>query len=186
VLVDPTGVITCVAADCSAQAGASTATQLNCPGQVVSPGLINAHDHLTYQNPPYVPATSLVNERFEHRHNWRKGQSPHTNVQTIGLGVPEATNADRFAEVRQVISGTTSVVTHGTWSTQLNGMLRNLDTSTSQGQLGSITGALGVVSETFPWHQRGRAQRVPLPRRAGQLRGRSQVGLRARRRARAR
>lgn len=150
VLVDASGVIACVAADCSTDANAAAATQINCAGQVVSPGLINAHDHLTYQNPPYVPATALVDERFEHRHNWRKGQGVHTNVQSLALGVPEAANADRFAEVRQVMAGTTSVVTHGTWSTQLNGMLRNLDTSTSQGQLGTITGAQGVVSETFP------------------------------------
>lgn len=155
VLVDMSGVITCVAADCSAETGAADATQINCPGQVVSPGLINSHDHLTYQNPPYVPAPTLVDERFEHRHNWRKGQGVHTGVQSLALGVPEAPNADRFAEVRQVISGTTSVVTHGTWSTQLNGMLRNLDTTVSQGQLGNITGAQGVVSETFPCNDSG-------------------------------
>ncbi len=159
VLIDGAGLITCVAADCSAETGASTATHISCPDQVVSPGLINAHDHLTYQNPPYVPATNLKDERFEHRHNWRKGQGAHTGVQTIALGVPEAANGDRFAEVRQVLSGTTSVVTHGTWSTQLNGMLRNLDTTSSQGQLqGSaapITGAQGVVSETFPCNDSG-------------------------------
>ena len=150
VLIDAAGLITCVAADCSTAAGATGATTLSCPGQVVSPGLINAHDHLTYQNPPYVPAATLVNERFEHRHNWRKGQAGHTGVQTLALGVPEPTNGDRFAEVRQVMAGTTSIVTHGSWSTQLNGLLRNLDTSVAQGQLGSITGANGVVSQTFP------------------------------------
>ncbi len=153
VLIDGTGTITCVAADCTA--GAGTATRIDCPGQVVSPGLINAHDHLTYQNPPYVPAATKVAERFEHRNNWRKGQAGHTNVQTIALGVTEPVNADRFAELRQVMAGTTSVVTHGTWSTQLNGLLRNLDTTPAQGQLGTITGARGVVSETFPCNDSG-------------------------------
>jgi large repetitive protein len=150
VLIDAAGLITCVAADCASETGASGATTISCPGQVVSPGLINAHDHLTYQNPPYVPAPALVNERFEHRNNWRKGQAGHTGVQTLALRVPEPTNADRFAEVRQVMAGTTSVVTHGSWSTQLNGLLRNLDTTPAQGQLGSITGSRGVVSQTFP------------------------------------
>ena len=78
VLIDAAGLITCVAADCSTQAGASTATVIACPGQIVSPGLINAHDHMTYQNPPYVPAAAVKDERFEHRNNWRKGQAGHT------------------------------------------------------------------------------------------------------------
>jgi cysteine-rich repeat protein len=150
VLIDAAGLITCVGPDCSAETGAATATTIACPDQIVSPGLINAHDHLTYQNPPYVPAAAVVDEKFEHRHNWRRGQQGHTGVQTIALAVPEPTNGDRFAEVRQVMSGTTSVVTHGSWSSQLNGMLRNLDTTPTQGQGGTITGARGVVSETFP------------------------------------
>ena len=83
----------------SSETGAATAWRIACPDQVVSPGLINAHDHLTYQNPPYVPATAVVNERFEHRHNWRRGQGVHTNVQSLGLAVPEGTNAERLERI---------------------------------------------------------------------------------------
>ncbi|HHH30973.1 MAG TPA: DUF4215 domain-containing protein, partial [Polyangiaceae bacterium] len=52
VLVDGAGLITCVGCDCAAQAGG--ATRVVCPDGVVSPALINAHDHITFiQNNPY-------------------------------------------------------------------------------------------------------------------------------------
>ena len=70
VLVDAAGVIRCVGCDCSAADGAAAATRVVCPDGVVSPGLINAHDHLTFaQNAPYTRTA----ERYEHRHDWRRG-----------------------------------------------------------------------------------------------------------------
>ena len=44
VLLDATGSITCVGCDCSA--GATGATTIVCPDGVLSPGLINAHEHM--------------------------------------------------------------------------------------------------------------------------------------------
>ncbi|MCU1279899.1 MAG: hypothetical protein JWM53_3445, partial [bacterium] len=46
IATDATGKILCVACDCSAMAAGATA--ISCPTGVVSPGLINAHDHITY------------------------------------------------------------------------------------------------------------------------------------------
>ena len=48
VLVDEGGMIACVGCDCSGPgAGATTVV---CPDGVVSPGLINGHDHITFGN----------------------------------------------------------------------------------------------------------------------------------------
>lgn len=93
VLVDDTGTITCVGCDCAAKA--PTATKVLCPDAVISPGLINAHDHGGWVNgSPAVPADDYVNKtggtpytgpqdpatlRFEHRNDWRpsgNGNSP--------------------------------------------------------------------------------------------------------------
>ncbi|MEW5739405.1 MAG: lamin tail domain-containing protein [Myxococcota bacterium] len=142
VLIDDMGNITCAACDCSASAGAATATKLSCPRGVVSPGLINAHDHISFQGNPYVGTA----ERYEHRHDWRRGNDGHTLINNGG----NATNAQiRWAELRQLMAGTTSIV-GATYSNNGNpGLLRNLDTS-SAGQLGMVSGAGGVNSDTFP------------------------------------
>ncbi len=140
VLVSTDGIITCAACDCSATAGASTATKVDCPQAVVSPGLINSHDHISFQANPAIG----TDERYEHRHDWRNGNDGHTKVNNGG----NATNAQiRWAELRNVMAGTTSTV-GATYTTNGNsGLLRNLDTSAA-GQLGLAGGT--VVSDTFP------------------------------------
>ncbi len=140
VLVATDGTIACAACDCSAAAGAATATRLTCPRGVVSPGLINAHDHISFQANPWVGTS----ERYEHRHDWRRGNDGHTAINNGG----NATNAQiRWAELRQVMSGTTSIV-GATFSVAGNqGLLRNLDTGAA-GQLGLNAGT--VNSDTFP------------------------------------
>lgn len=142
VLVDNTGAITCAACDCTTTPQASTATQLVCPQAIVSPGLINAHDHISFQANPAMSTA----ERFEHRHDWRTGHDGHTRLNNGG----NATNAQvRWAELRQLISGTTSIVGATYTANGNGGLLRNLDTN-STGQMGNITGASGVNSDTFP------------------------------------
>jgi large repetitive protein len=115
VLVDAQGVIQCAACDCSGAPGASEATVISCPQGVISPGLINAHDHITYQGAPR-PGTE---ERYEHRHDWRIGNNGHTRLGNSGSG----NDAIRWGELRQVLAGTTSVAGSG----GTPGLLRNLD-----------------------------------------------------------
>jgi large repetitive protein len=144
VLVAPGGRIACVGCGCAAaaaDAGLSPAV-IACAGAVVSPGLINAHDHISYQAGPAMSAA----ERYEHRNDWRTGANGHTVISSGSTG-PDA--RIRWAEVRQLISGTTSVVGATFTGGGNAGLLRNLDASPA-GQLGSVAGAGGVVSDTFP------------------------------------
>lgn len=135
VLVDAAGVIRCVGCDCATADGAAGATAVVCPDGVVSPGLINAHDHLTFaQNPPY----NRTAERYEHRHDWRRGARGHTRLSSAG----SATNDQvAWGELRFVMGGATSVNGSG----GVAGFLRNLDRGTMDG-LGQPT----VRYETFP------------------------------------
>ena len=48
VLIDSWGIILCAGCDCSSEAEAADATVIMCPEGIVSPGLINAHEHITY------------------------------------------------------------------------------------------------------------------------------------------
>ena len=147
VLVDGTGTITCAACDCTAAAGASTATLVVCPQAIVSPGLINSHDHISYQSSPLLRTA----ERYEHRHDWRIPNNGHTR---IASGISNIATSIRWAELRQVMAGTTSIVGATYSSTGNPGMLRNLDANPS-GQLGTITGTTGINSDTFPLNDTG-------------------------------
>ena len=81
VVVDASGVIACAACDCSQTAGYLEATRIECGSNVISPGLINAHDHISYANtPPQAHGT----ERYEHRHDWRKGRDGHMPLRAPG------------------------------------------------------------------------------------------------------
>jgi large repetitive protein len=124
VVVDATGQIVQVgcAADCTGacQTTAASATQILCPSGVVSPGLINPHDHITYTNdPPYTD----TGERYEHRHEWRKALNGHTKIPAPGGATA---NQISWGELRFLFGGATSTIGSG----GRTGLLRNLDKAT--------------------------------------------------------
>jgi cysteine-rich repeat protein len=137
VLVDSTGVITCSACDCSTAAAASGATTIDCPTGVISPGLINAHDHITYtQNSPAAD----TGERYEQRHDWREGLRGHTKITTKG----SATTANmQWGELRFMMGGATAMIGSG----GVAGFLRNLDEAAAESNFTSRT---PVDNNTFP------------------------------------
>lgn len=115
VLVDALGTIVCVGCDCTASPGASTATRVVCPNGAVSPGLVNAHEHLSFQGVPY----NRTSERYEHRHDWRTAARGHTRI-----GSRMATQEETvWAELRMVLGGATSINGSG----GRPGFVRNLD-----------------------------------------------------------
>lgn len=81
VLLNGDGLIVCVDCDCSDEAGADTATAIVCPEGAVSPGLIDAHNHLSFAN---ASPHAFTSERYEGRHDWRVGNDGHTQIPTIG------------------------------------------------------------------------------------------------------
>ncbi len=135
VLVDPNGLIVCVDCTCADHPDAEGATTVVCPNGVVTPGLINAHDHITFtQNFPGDWGT----ERYEHRHDWRKGIRGHTKI-----SVPGGASTDQviWGELRQVLGGATSLAGSGS----AKGFLRNLDKNDQEG-----LGSNPLDYDTFP------------------------------------
>jgi cysteine-rich repeat protein len=134
VLVDGTGKITCVGCDCNAMG--SDATKVDCPTGVVSPGLINTHDHITYtQNAPAADS----GERYEQRHDWRQGKRGHTKITTPGGATADQVH---WGEVRFLMGGATSTIGSGGQS----GLLRNLDQAANE----EGAGKPAVDNNTFP------------------------------------
>lgn len=116
VLVDTMGAIACVGCDCSTAAGAAGATRVSCPDGVLSPGLINGHEHLTFQGTPYA----RTDERYEHRHDWRRGIRSHTRISS---NMTEGEAETELAELRMIMGGATSVNGSG----GRTGFVRNVD-----------------------------------------------------------
>ncbi|MDF2691968.1 MAG: repeat domain protein [Labilithrix sp.] len=136
--IDKTGMIVCAAKSCSSAAGYASATKIECENAVVSPGLINPHDHISFaNNPPHKP----TDERYEHRHDWRKGVRQHTKLPT---GAKSVANAVEAAELRFVMSGVTAIAGAGGAA----GLARNVDGS--PGQLEAGLKMAIADSDTFP------------------------------------
>ena len=108
VLIDGTGTIQCVAKSCAAtppyaedaayKAAYAAATQVTCGDSVISPGLINPHDHISFANTPPLPHGT---ERYEHRHDWRKGIRGHKKLTSAGTA---GANSIIAAELRFLLN----------------------------------------------------------------------------------
>ena len=120
-------------ADVGCLTAPSDAVVIRCPLQVVSPGLINPHDHLSYNqnfpggqnndggtsNPNYVlcndPKQAYSNPvcstyRYDRRNEWRKGLEGKPAIVAPWGGTEQA---KAWNELRHVLAGTTSIAGSG-------------------------------------------------------------------------
>lgn len=137
VLVSDTGVILCTGCDCGLEEEAEGATVVTCPQGVVSPSLINAHDHIGWAH--HSPKV-WNDERFDHRHDWRIPLNGHTDLNDSS-GSNESTKM--WGELRNLMAGTTAMAGSG----GAIGLLRNVDQNfvNTEG-----LGGIDVYYETFP------------------------------------
>jgi hypothetical protein len=140
VFVDSTGKIACAAASCSSTAGYAKATHVSCPGAVVSPGLVNAHDHTDYNTAPPI---DVKQTRWTHRNGWRKGTDGE-----MKLTEPQTStdpNVLAAAELRFVMGGATTLVGSG----GQKGLIRNVASYKNPDWMEGLTGKT-VYFDTFP------------------------------------
>jgi cytosine/adenosine deaminase-related metal-dependent hydrolase len=110
-----TGKISCVGCNCSDSPDAKGATTITCPDGVVSPGLINAHDHLGYNQTPPISHP----QKFDHRNAWRSLWP----ASYYPLNVDQRVQS--WSELRQVLSGTTTIASN----LGVIGFARNLESN---------------------------------------------------------
>ncbi len=138
------GKIVYVGCDASKETGYDKATKVECPKGVISPGLINTHDHLGWARYAPIPTS----ERYDHRHEWRTGKNGKTKVKYSGSSYK--TESLAWGELRMVLGGATSIMAASHGVTKL---ARNLDSSKheglSSGQVQDATFPLGDTSGTM-------------------------------------
>ncbi len=133
------GEIRCVGCDCND----GDATRIHCPQASISPGLINAHEHIGFANGhPWRAQDDGVdsNLRWRHRHDWRRGKRGHPRVSPTGGRASRQAMA--AAELRFVLGGATSLNGSG----GADGFLRNLDRSNQREGLNQAA----ATYATFP------------------------------------
>jgi cytosine/adenosine deaminase-related metal-dependent hydrolase len=136
ILFDDAGIIQCIGCDCSSHAGYSAASVVSCADGVISPGLINPHEHLTYQNNKPIGHEKI---RYGNRSDW--GGARGNKRLDYNSGANQMVQA--FGEIRFLMSGTTSIAGGGGTS----GLLRNLDTQADE--LEGLPATI-VDSDVFP------------------------------------
>ncbi len=132
------GTIACVGCDCAAETPAEVVIA-SCPDTVISPGLINAHDHIRYAK-EQVQDHGL--ERYDHRSDWRVGNGDHTVLDTSSQTDQETV---LYGELRMLMGGATSIA-GSISSANASGLLRNLDNAAYNEGLGGWR----VNYATFP------------------------------------
>ena len=134
--------IACVAADCSGASGASTATIIDTHA-TISPGLIDAHNHLTYDFlGEWIPPHLYMN-----RYEWANDASymawiaPYGDHRAAGDHVCPAT---KWGELRSIVHGTTTIEGESPGQSCVDRLARNADhfhglgTNRMQTSIGSV------------------------------------------------
>jgi cytosine/adenosine deaminase-related metal-dependent hydrolase len=134
------GTIACASASCGSTSGYAAATQIACPRGVISPSLINTHDHEDYATAAPIDHGTI---RYQHRNDWREGEEGATELDTPSSTTDASTLAAQ--ELRFVLGGATANVSSG----GIKGLLRNLANYTDTTTLEGLTGKT-VFFDTFP------------------------------------
>lgn len=127
-----TGQVLCVSTDCSSAPGAAEATVL-CTDGIITPGLINPHDHGTYNHLPRWKHTQKFNNRYQWQANqsykdFKKGQA--------SVSIKAKCENIKWTELRELVSGVTAI--QGVSSSVgacAGGWIRNLDDTKGNAKL---------------------------------------------------
>lgn len=121
--------IHCAALDCSEQLGSRNVTVIETTG-IISPGLIDAHNHLPYNFlPPWMPSPESV---FSNRYEWIDNASYRAHIAPYGDNRSTGTHfcpAGKWGEIRSLMHGTTTIQGQSMQQRCIMGGVRNADNS---------------------------------------------------------
>lgn len=117
--------IRCVAVDCSGDPMAADATIIDTHA-TISPGLIDGHNHATYDFLPEWVAPRL----FDSRYQWRGDAAYSAHIQPVANGGTSGTLAcpsTKWAELRSIVHGTTTIQGQSPRQLCVDRLARNAD-----------------------------------------------------------
>ena len=123
------GEITCVGADCD-----TGGAEVVCTEGVISPGLIDAHNHLQYNSlPPWQ-----VDPEFDDRYEWQS-DGRYYDYRTAFDEISDTYKCEimKWAEARELVHGTTSAVGSSGDDDCIDTLVRNLDEGSAASGLDS-------------------------------------------------
>jgi len=127
VLIGEDGLIVCVAGSCAAEPSAAQATVIETHG-VISPGLIDAHNHITYNFlPEWVPDPPRF---YQNRYQWADEPSYEDFVRPFAKNRSKNTHfcpGAKWAELRSMVHATTTVQGQSATRSCINWGVRNAD-----------------------------------------------------------
>ncbi|WP_428265866.1 amidohydrolase family protein [Haliangium sp.] len=117
--------IQCVAVDCSAEPNADTVTIIE-TGGIVSPGLIDAHNHLAYDFLPEWEPPALYMNRYEWADvaDYEAHVLPYTAYRSSGSHYCPAA---KWGELRALVHGTTTIQGQSFEQSCIDRLVRNAD-----------------------------------------------------------
>lgn len=119
--------IVCVGSDCTKDADAGNATWI-ATGGVISPGLIDAHNHLAYN---FLPEWVAPGGRFyENRYQWSDDPSYEAHIAPFATHRVSASHVcpgSKWGELRSLMHGTTTMMGQSPNQTCVQGGIRNAD-----------------------------------------------------------
>lgn len=121
--------IECVATDCTTHTAANQATWVDTKG-VISPGLIDAHNHVAYNFlPQWFPSPFRL---YSNRYQWADEESYEEHVRPYAKRRSTGTHfcpAAKWGELRSLIHATTTIQGQSFNQSCINWGVRNADTS---------------------------------------------------------
>jgi cytosine/adenosine deaminase-related metal-dependent hydrolase len=142
-LISSQGTIACAALSCASTAGYKGAAVVDCPGGVISPGLINSHDHTDYATmSPEAHGTI----RYDHRNDWRVGAEGAKALPTVEQATSSQSVLVAAQELRMIVGGATSILGSG----GVVGLARNLAESGTPAQVTEGLTGNTIYFDTFP------------------------------------
>jgi cytosine/adenosine deaminase-related metal-dependent hydrolase len=120
------GKIDCAGSNCNVS-GYANAIHVTCQNSVIYPGLIDSHDHSTWNTLPKMAHPDML---FAKRYEWR-GSNLYGQF-SDGKLANDCTNI-AFIEVQAALAGTTSFESHGNTTACAKGFVRNLLSGANEG-----------------------------------------------------
>jgi len=142
-LINQDGLIIYIGRSAENMPEAVGATKIICAYGLAVPGFIDSWRHTTYAGGSISSSSpDVTGERYDHRHEWRKGLNGHSQISYSNPNIP------LWDEIGLIMTGTTTAIGTASETAGSGGLVRQLKSGSLSG--GLINDDLSNEIDTFP------------------------------------